>query len=88
MPKQVSSHRRHGLYLDVTDYHIWRCRPGLPTLMLLLPQQVNNFRAAKLGNPCLLLEYTGPAAAVLLEHDWTDVWAAVPAPMFRHRYGT
>jgi U3 small nucleolar RNA-associated protein 4 len=50
--------------------------------------QVDNFKAAKLGNPCLLLTYTAPSTVVLLEHDWTDVWSALPAPMYRHRYGT
>ena len=60
-----------------------------PTRQLAsLGRQVDNFKAAKLGNPCLMLTYTAPSTVVLLEHDWTDVWSALPAPMHRHRYGT
>ncbi len=69
------------------------CRLGhasflIGTVALLPCRQVDNFRAAKLGNPCLLMEYTGAGTAMLLEHDWADAWASVPPPMYRHRYGT
>lgn len=54
----------------------------------LLAARADNFRAAKLRDPCLLMAFTAPGAAVLLEHDWAHVFAGLPAPMYRRRFGT
>ncbi|GBF91380.1 hypothetical protein Rsub_04120 [Raphidocelis subcapitata] len=47
-----------------------------------------NGRVLPLDSPCLFLGYIGPAAALLVEKPWEDVTAGLPAPLYRHKYGT
>jgi U3 small nucleolar RNA-associated protein 4 len=47
-----------------------------------------NGRVLPLESPCLFLGYIGPAAALLVEKPWEDVTAALPDPLYRHKYGT
>ncbi|KAK9835700.1 hypothetical protein WJX74_006180 [Apatococcus lobatus] len=47
-----------------------------------------NFRVLKLDHPCLLLAFTSPSSALLVEQSWTEIWKSLPNPVYRHRYGT
>ena len=47
-----------------------------------------NFTVRALENPCLLLRFVAPGAVLLLEHDLSAVHKQLPAPLYRHRYGT
>ena len=45
-------------------------------------------KVATLDNPCLLLSYFAPRQALMVERPWEEVLEAMPAPLYRHRYGT
>ena len=48
----------------------------------------DNFTVRALEDPCLLLRFAAPEAVLLLEHDLAAVHQQLPAPLYRHRYGT
>ena len=48
----------------------------------------DNFTVRTLEEPCLLLRFAAPEAVLLLEHELADVHKQLPAPLYRHRYGT
>lgn len=47
-----------------------------------------NGRVLPLDSPCLFLGYLAPSAALLVERPWEEVTAGLPAPLYRHKYGT
>ena len=47
-----------------------------------------NFTVRALENPSLLLRFVAQGAVLLLEHDLSAVHKQLPAPLYRHRYGT
>ena len=48
----------------------------------------DNFTVRALEDSCLLLRFAAPEAVLLLEHDLAAVHKQLPAPLYRHRYGT
>lgn len=46
-----------------------------------------NGRVVTLQQPCLLAAYFKPGAAVLVERPWEEIMRALPAPLFRKRFG-
>jgi len=48
----------------------------------------DNFTVRALEDPCLLLCFAAPEAVLLLEHELADIYKQLPAPLYRHRYGT
>ena len=45
-------------------------------------------KVATLDNPCLLLSYFAPRQALLVERPWEEVLEQMPAPLYRHKFGT
>lgn len=47
-----------------------------------------NCRQLLAEDPLLHVQHLGGGAVLVVERPWADVWAHLPAPVYRHRYGT